>query len=395
MKILIYIGARFLYSAGGAERICCNLANEMVHRGYQVSLVCHDVISDKPFYSLDQRIKLHGLGSPGKLGFFSGVMAKILRLSLLLLHKISQIRERVEIYPDYLKMQKIIEAEKPDVVLCVYYKSFYTLAKYGKWEMPLVLTHHSNPDNLKYRIGRQKKNLINECDVIHVLLPSYREALAQWTTAPTVAIPNAIEPAPEQYFVDHYREKQTYQIISMSRLHKDKQLELLIKSFALLAADYPHWNLVCYGDDKCPKYRLKLLHLIDQMKLRDRIFLPGRIESPYDVLSQGDIFAFPTGREGFPLALCEAMSVKLPAVGLKKTTGVNELIIDGLNGFLADATPEGFAMKLKSLMDDPALRMKMGNAGLETMKKYTPGKIWGQWEKFLMDTANKACESSR
>ena len=387
MKILFYVGTQFLYSAGGAERVCCNLLNEMVCRGHQAVLVCNDLIRDKPFFSLDSEIRLYGLGKPKDQNYFMRLKNRLSRLSVMMLHKISHAREYTEIFPAYLKLQEIIDAEKPDFVLCLYYKSFYTLAKYGKFDIPLVLTHHSNPQNLKYRIGRQKKNLIDMCDAIHLLMPSYREEAAQWTTAPITTIANAIPAAPEEYFVNHLREKPTYNIVCISRLHKDKQLELLIDAFALLAPNYPHWNLLCYGDDKSPKYGNQILRQIERLGLRDRAFLPGRTPSPYKALSQGDIFAFPTKREGFPLALCEAMSVKLPSVGLKTTTGVNELLVDGYNGFLADASPEDFAAKLKILMDDPALRMKMGNNGLESMKKYAPQNIWNQWEDFLMNIA--------
>ena len=115
----------------------------------------------------------------------------------------------------------------------------------------------------------------------------------------------------------------------------------------------------------------------------------GTTDKPFDVLRKSDIFAFPTVYEGFGLALAEAMSVGLPCVGLKTTSAVNELIVDGINGFLTDSTPEDFAAKLKILMDDQNLRAKMGKAGHEMMKQYAPSKIWGQWESLITEVVQE------
>ena len=84
-----------------------------------------------------------------------------------------------------------------------------------------------------------------------------------------------------------------------------------------------------------------------------------------------------------PLALIEAMAAGLPAVGYKSCPSVNELIIDGYNGFLCEDGINDFAEKLQILMSDLELRKKMGNNARETMKKFAPEKIWNQWELLI------------
>lgn len=386
MKILIYVAAKFLYTAGGAEKVCCQLANEMVHRGHQASVVCHDMLSGEPFYPFDSKIKIYGLGQPQETGTWNIAKAKLSRLIYQCLHYVSNARERKEIYPFYLKAHEIIDSEKPDIILCLYYKSLYTLVRYGKADVPHLLSHHSDSNNLKYRVRRQKKNLLNDCDAIHLLLPGFKNAVTPLTNTKITTIPNAIASASPEYFVDHFQKKKSYSIVTLSRLHKDKQIELLIKAFSLLAKDYPQWNVICYGDDGPSKYKKLLLRLIKSKELHNMVFLSGRTENPQEKLSQASIFAFPSKREGFGLVVGEAMSVKLPCVGLKTTTGVNELIIDNENGFLADANPHDFAEKLKRLMDSPELRARMGEAGLASMERYSPNDIWDQWENLLQKT---------
>lgn len=102
-------------------------------------------------------------------------------------------------------------------------------------------------------------------------------------------------------------------------------------------------------------------------------------------LNESSIFAFPSSSEGMPLALIEAMSVGLPAIGYKSCPSVNELIIDGYNGFLCDDGIDDFAEKMKILMQDERLRKKMGENARESMKQFAPEKIWNQWEALIKE----------
>ena len=45
-------------------------------------------------------------------------------------------------------------------------------------------------------------------------------------------------------------------------------------------------------------------------------------------------FVFPSLWEGFPNALVEAFREGLPAIGLRSTSGVNQLIVDKKNGLV-------------------------------------------------------------
>ena len=94
-----------------------------------------------------------------------------------------------------------------------------------------------------------------------------------------------------------------------------------------------------------------------------------------------------------PLALTEAMAAGLPAIGYKSCPSVNELIIDGYNGFLCDDGIDDFAEKLKILMSDAELRKKMGENARKSMEKFAPEKIWDQWEALIKEVvAENKCK---
>lgn len=88
----------------------------------------------------------------------------------------------------------------------------------------------------------------------------------------------------------------------------------------------------------------------------------GEIHGYYD---KADIFALPSFAEGLPVVLMEAMSKGIPCV-TTSITGIPELVIDGVNGLLVPASDwEGLADRLKRLIDDPALRLRLGTAARE------------------------------
>jgi glycosyltransferase involved in cell wall biosynthesis len=82
---------------------------------------------------------------------------------------------------------------------------------------------------------------------------------------------------------------------------------------------------------------------------------------------QHDILIAPTVREGFGLAIAEAMACGLPVVA-SDCSAIPELIDDGMGGFLCPVGDvKAFADKINLLADSPKLRHEMG--------EYTRAKV--------------------
>lgn len=80
------------------------------------------------------------------------------------------------------------------------------------------------------------------------------------------------------------------------------------------------------------------------------------------------------------MALAEAMSAGLPAIGFKSCSGVNEIITHDFDGLLVDDGSEALAEGMCELMSNTKKRISMGNNASESMKKFDPLKIWDQWD---------------
>lgn len=127
------------------------------------------------------------------------------------------------------------------------------------------------------------------------------------------------------------------------------------------------------------------MKLIKKYKLDSKVEFKGTTDNVFKILNIASIYACPSSIEGFSLSLTEAMAAGLPAIGYKSCPSVNELIIDGYNGFLCEDGIDDFAEKLKILMQDAELRKKMGQNAHESMKKFAPEKVWDQWNRLIKE----------
>lgn len=96
----------------------------------------------------------------------------------------------------------------------------------------------------------------------------------------------------------------------------------------------------------------------------------GRREDIKELLQQCHIYAFPSYyKEGIPKSLIEAAAIGRPIVSTQNV-GCKEVVTDGINGFLVPVKdPQAIADKLKKLVSNKDLRIKMGKASREIAEK--------------------------
>ena len=141
-----------------------------------------------------------------------------------------------------------------------------------------------------------------------------------------------------------------------------------------------------WGLRKYPDYEKEIENFIAAHNLTGQVALMGYNRDVEALYRSADIHAFPSSCEGFSLAIADAMALGLPHIGFKDAHSVNEIIVDGHNGFLAENVDD-FAEKLKILMKDKALRIKFGQNAREDMKAYAPEILMQQWDDLFKELA--------
>jgi glycosyltransferase involved in cell wall biosynthesis len=117
-----------------------------------------------------------------------------------------------------------------------------------------------------------------------------------------------------------------------------------------------------YGKGE-PDYVCRLKERIEDYDLGGSVRQAGFVDDPQEIYSAIDICVVPSRfQEPFGMVAAEAAHFGVPVVATRRG-GLPEIVQDGQTGYLVDAeSPHQLASKLRALIEDQALRRRMGDA---------------------------------
>jgi glycosyltransferase involved in cell wall biosynthesis len=352
---------------GGAERVLTDITAGLAEQGHHVVVLSFDAPKGKSFYPLHKKVKRLplGIGNIKRKATFSEVISRMTAI------------------------RKAAVKLEPDVVVAFMHSTFIpaSFAMIGTG-VPIIASEHIVPDHYRNRRWEYVLLWLSRFFVkkITVLSESIIQSYSPALRSKMLPIANPVQPAEKMAHPAGEGDEQKL-ILNVGRLTEQKDQETLIRAFALLADDYPDWNVRIVGDGE---FRQKLEKTVKDSKLENRIFLPGTTSAIGQEYQKAHIFALPSKYESFGLATAEAMSHGLPTIGFQACPGTNELITNGENGLLVSGNDRvrDFANGLKALMDSPVLREELGKKGLESIARFHPNAIVKQWEEVIRETCN-------
>ncbi|CAM4353390.1 glycosyltransferase involved in cell wall biosynthesis [Paenibacillus endophyticus] len=152
-----------------------------------------------------------------------------------------------------------------------------------------------------------------------------------------------------------------------------------------LLQEYPGVTVEFAGElvEKTPvaiAFRLWLDSHPHRDRIEHRVYSFDEVRMAY---RNADIAVIPTiFSEGTSLACLEAMSCGIPVVS-SNVGGLNDIVIDGLNGRLVPPQAETLTAAVKTLMDDDALRRSMGKLARLTALAFDQRKWHAQWSAII------------
>ncbi|MGW7411917.1 glycosyltransferase family 4 protein [Streptomyces sp. NPDC054863] len=162
-------------------------------------------------------------------------------------------------------------------------------------------------------------------------------------------------------------------VIAAGRLTPGKRYDLLVRAFAQVVAVRPDWKLRIYGGGESAPGLRRLVH---ELRLHNHVFLMGIADPLEAEWPKGSIAAVTSDLEAFGMTIVEAMRCGLPVVSTDCPHGPREIIRDGVDGRLVPmGDADAVARALLALMEDEALRKRMGRAALENSARFDPGQI--------------------
>lgn len=154
--------------------------------------------------------------------------------------------------------------------------------------------------------------------------------------------------------------------VAIGRLTRAAGFGDLIKAWRSVAARWPAARLWIIGDG--PE-REPLYHLVSDLDLRYKVFLPGVFAGSEELLQAADLFIRPATTEGNPLHLAEALAAGVPSIA-SDLAGHRQWIEPEQTGLLV---PTGDVRNLTAaiarLIDQPATAIHLGSAARERMKR--------------------------
>lgn len=171
-------------------------------------------------------------------------------------------------------------------------------------------------------------------------------------------------------------------LITAGRLENVKGFDTLLKAIAEVFKDGYTCDLKILGEGS-EKENLK--KYIRENKLEKNVELLGFKKNPYPYLKQGDVYIMTSRYEGYPLILCEAMTLGLPIISTK-CSGANEILNFGQYGAMVEIDNiKELKDKIIEMIIDKQKREKYKKLSLDNANNFSEIKILTEIENIFIE----------
>jgi len=313
-------------------------------------------------------------------------------------------------YPDFrvaipvlLKVKKSIEIFEPEII------HFHTPGPLGligvnvakQDKIPLIATYHTyltdflvcispnkkidksdKKDLSKQIVWKLSNYYYDKCDLVTAPSESIRRELKRHgLKAKVKVLSNGLS-------LDEFSSKEKYnkkaKLLHVGRMSFEKNVDVIIKSAAILKKEFPDIRLDIVGDGPALK---SLKSLTQKLEAEKNIRFLGYKE-PFElnnIYKEHDIFITASTVETQGVVILEAMASGLPVIGVKKLA-IPDLVKNDVNGFVVKPFNEReMAEKIGVLYKDSKLREDFGKNSAELIKEHDVKKVIEKLEKIYFE----------
>lgn len=349
MKIVFTISQ---LSGGGAERVVALLSGEMEKRGHEVTII---TLLDCPVvYEIKPSVKQICLKCTNSrvIGTFEQIKA----------------------------LRNTYKSENPDIIISFLPVVNMTaiIANRGL-RSKLIVSERNDPNQ------NPRKSIVRKCrDILYKYANGYvfqtpdaKKYFDKITDNRGTVIANPItEKLP---FFDGYRRKA---FVTAVRLEPQKNLELLIDSFAEVHEIKKEYTLEIYGEGQQRDYLQKY---INSKGLTDCVSLKGFRKDLHEAIYDATAFVLSSNYEGISNSMIEALGMGMPVISTDHPIGGARMFIEnGVNGFLVPVHGQNeMKIAMLKIIDNPTLASRMGNKAREICGKISVDTIVAEWINYI------------
>lgn len=325
---------------GGIERAMTTFANYYSSKGLEVYYIT--LFPFEPFFELDDKVKLHA--APYAYPRTGRSACQTVRYYVRMLSPLNG------------HIKKEIKKIKPEAVLCFGdWFPHLVMLQLKSLNVPLFYSNRSNP-KIKYS---SLQELFRK--TAYAIAPP-AGIIAQTTAAEERKrrllqnrVPIKVVPNPVREISGDDMNKENW-IISVGRLHLEKGFVRLMEAFK--NTRHEGWKLVLVGSGM---HEREIKDKAADLGIANEVIFTGKVRDVDTLLLRSRIFVLSSHNEGYPNALCEAMSAGLACVSFDIVAGPRDIIKNGENGFLVpDGDLISMSDRIEELIDDENLRKELG-----------------------------------
>lgn len=285
------------------------------------------------------------------------------------------------------ELRETINGCNADVIVS-FLNSISPMVLFSQWRTntPIIVSERSNPyqewekDPLKMRIKWFVS--YHRADMIVYQFKTFEPFFKfAFNNKKTCVIPNMIFDDKQDWIPQVKESHNSIRFATLATLYPVKRIDLMIDIFASLLKKHSCIELNIYGNGPDKE---KLQQKTIQMGIDTYVHFRGHVQNTYKALCDNDVLLLTSEREGFPNAVLEALEAGLPTVMFKCHEGLNEIIQDGINGFLIEQDDvQGYIDNLDYLINNPNVIADMSRNTKTIRKQYNKETVLGFWEKCI------------
>lgn len=192
----------------------------------------------------------------------------------------------------------------------------------------------------------------------------------------------------KQKYKKNYKTHKNKTIITVGRLHYQKDFETIIRAFKIYLTEIRNQKniLVIIGDGPL---KLKLKKIVSELKININVKFTGWVNNVFPYLKKADIFVFSSNYEGFGYVILEAMSCGLPIISTDTPFGPREILDNGKYGILVPMKdPKAMAEAIYQLLTDEKKYQYYSKKSLERVKNFSEEKMLKRYKELFLALIN-------
>ena len=359
---------------GGIENAISSLAN-LLSGTYEVEIISTYKLYNEPVFEINSNVKItylleHIKPNKKEVEYYK----KNKNYSLL----IKELFKSIKVL--YLRKKLMVDAIKKldtDVVITTRTLHNKWVSKYAKGDYKKIAWEHNHHNNDQKYIDKLVKSC-NNVDQLVLVSKELQNFYERYLGKKAIYIPNCLDYIPKKT-----SKLDSKNFIAIGRLSKEKGFDDLLRLFKKLTFQFPDWKLNIVGDGF---ERNNLLDLAKELKLGDRVVFHGyqNKDEINKIMLDSSIYLMTSYTESFGLVLIEAMSYGIPCIAYTSAQGANEIIDDGVNGYLIDNRDEDSMIeKISNLINDDKLRKSFGLNAKKKSLEYNGDTVLKMWNEVI------------